>query len=172
MDTKTLIVGGNVAPETVDGSVEFQNISFAYPDREQILNEFSLSIPKGKTTAIVGPTGSGKSTIVRLLLRFYDPQAGVIQLDNHALQDWDLERLRQSIGFVSQSVYLLDGTVWENILYGRPNATEDEVIAAAKSAEVHDFIESLPEGYHTSIGERGLKEWGQSQRNFDCTSHS
>ena len=165
LDTKTLIVGGNVAPETVDGSVEFQNISFAYPDREQILNEFSLSIPKGKTTAIVGPTGSGKSTIVRLLLRFYDPQAGVIQLDNYALQDWDLERLRQSIGLVSQSVYLFDGTVWENILYGRPNATEDEVIAAAKSAEVHDFIESLPEGYHTSIGERGLKlSGGQSQR--------
>ena len=126
---------------------------------------FSLSIPVGKTTAIVGPTGSGKSTIVRLLLRFYDPQEGVITLDGQDIKDWDLERLRQSIGLVSQSVYLFDGTVWDNILYGRPEASEADVIAAAKAAEVHDFIESLPKGYHTPIGERGLKlSGGQSQR--------
>ena len=165
LDTQTSIVGGKHAPETVEGGVEFKNLSFAYPDRETILQDFSLSIPAGQTVAIVGPTGSGKSTIVRLLLRFYDPQSGHITLDNTALEKWDLERLRQSIGLVSQSVYLFDGSIWDNILYGRPDATEAEVIAAAKSAEVHEFIETLPEGYHTSIGERGLKlSGGQSQR--------
>ena len=165
LDTQTAIVGGEHAPEKVDGGVELKDVSFAYPDREPILEHFSLSIPAGQTVAIVGPTGSGKSTIVRLLLRFYDPQSGTIALDNQPLDDWNLDTLRQSIGLVSQSVYLFDGSIWDNILYGRPGATEDEVIAAAKAAEVHEFIETLPQGYHTPIGERGLKlSGGQSQR--------
>ncbi len=165
LDTDTLIVGGVVSPEAVSGTVEVQSVDFAYPEREPILQNFSLSIPQGKTTAIVGPTGSGKSTIVRLMLRFYDPQGGVITLDGHDLKEWDLEALRQSIGLVSQSVYLFDGTIWDSILYGRPDATNEQVIAAAKAAEVHEFIETLPKGYQTQIGERGLKlSGGQSQR--------
>ena len=165
LDTQTSIVGGKHMPDLVEGGVELKAVSFAYPDRESILQDFSLSIPAGQTVAIVGPTGSGKSTIVRLLLRFYEPQSGQITLDDTALENWDLDSLRQSIGLVSQSVYLFDGSIWDNILYGRPDATEEEVIAAAKSAEVHEFIETLPQGYHTSIGERGLKlSGGQSQR--------
>ena len=165
LDTQTAIVGGKHAPKKVEGGVELTDVSFAYPDREPILEDFSLSIPAGQTVAIVGPTGSGKSTIVRLLLRFYDPQSGTITLDDQSLGAWDLDTLRQSIGLVSQSVYLFDGSIWDNILYGRPDATEEEVIAAAKSAEVHEFIETLPQGYHTPIGERGLKlSGGQSQR--------
>ena len=165
LDTQTAIVGGEHAPKKVEGGVELTDVSFAYPDREPILEDFSLSIPAGQTVAIVGPTGSGKSTIVRLLLRFYDPQSGTITLDDQSLGAWDLDTLRQSIGLVSQSVYLFDGSIWDNILYGRPDATEEEVIAAAKSAEVHEFIETLPQGYHTPIGERGLKlSGGQSQR--------
>lgn len=165
LDTQTAIVGGEHAPKEVAGGVEFQEVSFAYPDREPILENFSLSIPAGQTVAIVGPTGSGKSTIVRLLLRFYDSQSGSITLDNTGLKEWDLDALRKSVGLVSQSVYLFDGSIWDNILYGRPNATEEEVIAAAKAAEVHEFIETLPQGYHTPIGERGLKlSGGQSQR--------
>lgn len=165
LDTQTSIVGGKHAPDIVDGGVELKGVSFAYPDREPILQNFSLSIPAGQTVAIVGPTGSGKSTIVRLLLRFYDPQSGQITLDKESLNTWDLDRLRQSIGLVSQSVYLFDGSIWDNILYGSPSATEEDVIAAAKSAEVHAFIETLPQGYHTPIGERGLKlSGGQSQR--------
>ena len=165
LDTQASIVGGKHAPDIVDGGVELKGVSFAYPDREPILQNFSLSIPAGQTVAIVGPTGSGKSTIVRLLLRFYDPQSGQITLDKESLNTWDLDRLRQSIGLVSQSVYLFDGSIWDNILYGSPSATEEEVIAAAKSAEVHAFIETLPQGYHTPIGERGLKlSGGQSQR--------
>lgn len=165
LDTQAAIVGGDHAPAKVDGGVELKDVSFAYPDREPILENFSLSIPPGQTVAIVGPTGSGKSTIVRLLLRFYDPQSGRIALDNQSLGDWNLDTLRQSIGLVSQSVYLFDGSIWDNILYGRPDATEEEVVAAAKAAEVHEFIETLPQGYHTPIGERGLKlSGGQSQR--------
>ena len=157
--------GGEHAPEKVEGGVELKDVSFAYPDREPILQDFSLSIPAGQTVAIVGPTGSGKSTIVRLLLRFYDPQSGSITLDSIGLKEWELDTLRQSIGLVSQSVYLFDGSIWDNILYGRPDATEEDVIAAAKAAEVHEFIETLPQGYHTPIGERGLKlSGGQSQR--------
>ena len=165
LDTQTAIVGGEHAPEQVEGGVELNGVSFAYPDREPILDGFSLSIPAGQTVAIVGPTGSGKSTIVRLLLRFYDPQSGQITLDNTDLHQWNLDTLRQSIGLVSQSVYLFDGSIWDNILYGRPEATEEDVIAAAKAAEVHEFIQTLPQGYHTPIGERGLKlSGGQSQR--------
>ena len=165
LDTDKAIVGGDHAPEKVAGGVELTDVSFAYPDREPILQDFSLSVPAGQTVAIVGPTGSGKSTIVRLLLRFYDPQSGNITLDNTELKEWDLDALRQSVGLVSQSVYLFDGSIWDNILYGRPDATEEDVIAAAKAAEVHEFIETLPQGYHTSIGERGLKlSGGQSQR--------
>ena len=165
LDTQTAIVGGEHAPEKVQGGVELKDLSFAYPDREPILQGFSLSIPAGQTVAIVGPTGSGKSTIVRLLLRFYDPQSGSITMDSIGLKEWELDTLRQSIGLVSQSVYLFDGSIWDNILYGRPDATEEDVIAAAKAAEVHEFIETLPQGYHTPIGERGLKlSGGQSQR--------
>ena len=146
LDTQTAIVGGEHAPKKVEGGVELKDVSFAYPDREPILQDFSLSIPAGQTVAIVGPTGSGKSTIVRLLLRFYDPQSGSITLDSTGLKEWELDTLRQSIGLVSQSVYLFDGSIWDNILYGRPDATEEDVVAAAKAAEVHEFIETLPQG--------------------------
>lgn len=165
LDRQSETVDGQVELPKIDGEIRLDRVSFAYPNRETVLEDFSLHVPAGKTVAIVGPTGSGKSTIVRLLLRFYDVTEGSITIDGVSIYDMKLAQLRGSIGLVSQSVYLFDGTVWDNIVYGRPDAREEEVIAAAIKAEIHDFIQSLPQGYHTPIGERGVKlSGGQSQR--------
>lgn len=165
LDARSEIVDGPETLGQVKGEMSLENISFTYPDREIILDNFSLHIPKGKTTAVVGPTGSGKSTLVRLLLRFYDPQEGNVQLDGVDIKDLPVVTVRKAIGLVSQSVYLFDGTVWDNIIYGRPDAIEEDVFEAAHLADIHGFILELPDGYKTQIGERGLKlSGGQAQR--------
>ena len=167
LDTPIAIRPGNTALPTADvsGEVSFENVSFAYHERQPILKNLSLRIPAGKTTAIVGSTGSGKSTLVKLLLRFYEVSGGHITLDGLDLQSLKLRDLRKAIGLVSQDVFLFHGTAAENIAYGSFNATRDEIQRAAKVAEAHEFIVELPDGYDTIVGERGQKlSGGQRQR--------
>jgi len=167
LNTPVAIRPGTTALPTaqVSGEVIFENVSFGYHERQPILKNLSLKIPAGKTTAIVGSTGSGKSTLVKLLLRFYEVNAGQIFLDGLDLQSLTLRDLRKSIGLVSQDVFLFHGTVAENIAYGSFNATLDEITRAASVAEAHDFIVGLPDGYDTIVGERGQKlSGGQRQR--------
>ena len=149
----------------VRGHVVFQNVSFSYAQRSSILKGISLEIPAGQTVAVVGATGSGKSTLVKLLLRFYAPQSGQILLDGTSVSEIELTDLRRAIGLVSQDVFLFHGTVRDNIAYGSWNASFEEIIAASKVAEAHEFISELPQGYDTLVGERGIKlSGGQRQR--------
>ncbi|OUL18766.1 ABC transporter [Nostoc sp. T09] len=167
LDTPIAIHPGNIAlpVETVRGEVEFKNVTFAYKDRLPVVKNLSLQIPAGNTIAIVGSTGSGKSTLVKLLLRLYELHTGSITLDGIELQNLNLRDLRRCIGLVSQDVFLFHGTVAENIAYGSFDATEQEIITAAKVAEAHEFITYLPQGYETIVGERGQKlSGGQRQR--------
>jgi ATP-binding cassette subfamily B protein len=151
--------------EQVRGELVLKNVTFTYRDRHPVIQNLSLQIPAGKTIAIVGSTGSGKSTLVKLLLRLYEVQSGTITLDGIELQKLQLRDLRRAIGLVSQDVFLFHGTVRENIAYGTFDATPAEVIAAAEIAEAHDFISKLPQGYDTLVGERGQKlSGGQQQR--------
>lgn len=150
---------------SVRGEIELKDVTFAYRERQPVIDRLSLHIPAGQTIAIVGATGSGKSTIVKLLLRLYEIQSGGINLDGINLQDLQLQDLRRAIGLVSQDVFLFHGTVAENIRYGSFEASLEEVIAAAKIAEAHEFIVQLPQGYDTIVGERGQKlSGGQRQR--------
>jgi len=147
------------------GSIEFRQVSFGYESERTILHNISFSIVPGTTTAIVGPTGSGKSTISRLLLRFYDPQSGNILIDGQDLLDLTQHSLRQAIGVVPQDTVLFNDTLYYNIAYGDPKADEDRILAAAKAAQLDDFIQRLPGGYQTVVGERGLKlSGGEKQR--------
>ena len=167
LDTPIAIRTGSVALPTsqVSGDIVFDNVTFGYHERQPILKNLSLKIPAGKTIAIVGATGSGKSTLIKLLLRFYEVSSGHITLDGLDLQSLDLRDLRRAIGLVSQDVFLFHGSVAENIAYGSFNATISEITAAAKIAEADDFIVGLPQGYGTVVGERGQKlSGGQRQR--------
>ncbi len=167
LDTKSDIEDGTTALPTanVAGEVRFDDVHFAYSNGAQILNGLSFHIPAGETAAIVGSTGAGKSTIIKMLLRFYDVNAGEITLDGHDLRDLQMADLRNSIGLVSQDVFLFHGTVRENIAYGTFDATHEQIVQAATIAEAHDFIMSLPQGYDTIVGERGQKlSGGQRQR--------
>nr|WP_222620717.1 ABC transporter ATP-binding protein [Sphaerospermopsis sp. LEGE 00249] len=167
LDTPIEIHTGNInlPVELVRGAVEFQNVTFAYKDRLPVIKHLSLEIPAGNTIAIVGSTGSGKSTLVKLLLRFYEAQYGKITLDGVNLQSLNLRDLRRCIGLVSQDVFLFHGTVAENIAYGTFDASQEDIIMAAKVAEADDFIMRLPQGYETIVGERGQKlSGGQKQR--------
>jgi ATP-binding cassette, subfamily B, bacterial len=165
LDTPVQIQTGKIPLSSVQGKVDFEQVTFAYPSRNPVFTELSLHIPAGKTTAIVGSTGSGKSTLVKLLLRLYDVNAGRITIDDFDIRDLNLQDLRRNIGLVSQDVFLFHGTVADNIAYGTFEATEQEIITAAKIAEAHEFIEQLPEGYQTIVGERGQKlSGGQRQR--------
>ncbi len=165
LDTPVQIEDGGTVLQQVRGEVRFEEVSFAYPQRPPLLSGFSLTIPAGQTVAIVGSTGSGKSTLLRLLLRFFDVDAGRVTLDGHDVRDLTLASLRQSVGLVSQHVFLFPGSVRDNIAYGRADASDEEVIAAATLAEAHEFIAMLPEGYDTIIGEQGQKlSGGQRQR--------
>ncbi|WP_341527081.1 ABC transporter ATP-binding protein [Nostoc sp. UHCC 0302] len=167
LDTPIAIHTGNVAlpVNAVRGEVQFKDVTFAYQERFPVVKNLSLNIPAGKTIAIVGSTGSGKSTLVKLLLRLYEVKTGKITLDGIDLQDLNLRDLRRCIGLVSQDVFLFHGTVAENIAYGSFDATEHEILMAAKVAEAHEFITLLPEGYETIVGERGQKlSGGQRQR--------
>lgn len=161
-----IVDGGRELPlDAVKGDIQFDDVRFAYSNGAAVLKSLSLAIPAGNTAAIVGATGAGKSTVIKLLLRLYDVTGGAVRLDGHDVRDLQLHNLRGAIGLVSQDVFLFHGTVLENILYGRPEATEQEVIEAAKIAEAHDFIMSLPQGYATIVGERGQKlSGGQRQR--------
>ena len=155
------------APVTgrVRGEFVFHNVSFEYTESIPVLEDVSLEIPAKSVVALVGPTGVGKTTLVSLIPRFYDVTSGSITLDGRDLCDYTLDSLRQQISIVLQDVFLFYGTVRENLLFGRPNADEAEMIAAAKAANAHDFIADLPEGYDTLIGERGVKlSGGQKQR--------
>jgi len=167
LDTPVAIHPGQMPLPTdrVQGDIWLKDVSFSYRDRTPVVERLSLHIPAGKTTAIVGSTGSGKSTLVKLLLRLYEISDGEITLDGHDIRTLQLRDLRRSMGLVSQDVFLFHGTVWENITYGTPEATFREVEAAAKIAEAHEFIGQLPQGYDTVVGERGQKlSGGQRQR--------
>jgi ATP-binding cassette subfamily B protein len=157
---------GTVTPEApARGALELRSVTFGYVDGHDVLRDVDLDIPAGQTVALVGATGGGKSSLVKLLLRFYEPNAGAILLDGKPLDAYPLAYLRAQLAWVSQEVFLFDGTVYENIAYGRQGASEADVIAAAKAAEAHDFIAALPGGYETAIGERGIKlSGGQRQR--------
>jgi ATP-binding cassette, subfamily B, bacterial len=165
LDTPVAIDSGHLPLPPVRGEIELRDVTFAYPDRSTVVKQLSLNIPAGETIAIVGATGSGKSTLVKLLLRLYEIQSGIITLDGINIKDLHLADLRKSIGLVSQDVFLFHGSVRENIAYGSPDANLDSVIAAAKIAEADEFIDRLPEGYDTIVGERGQKlSGGQRQR--------
>jgi ATP-binding cassette subfamily B protein len=167
LDTAIAIPHGNnsLPIATIARQVQFDNITFAYNERNDILKNLSLQIPAGATIGIVGATGSGKSTLVKLLLRFYEVQGGRILIDDIDIRDLNLFDLRRCIGWVSQDVFLFHGTVAENIAYGSFDASHEEIIHAAKLAEAHEFILQLPQGYDTIVGERGQKlSGGQRQR--------
>lgn len=149
----------------VKGNIELKNVSFRYNKQAEVLQDVNLSIPAGSTTAFVGPSGGGKTTLCHLIPRFYDVVDGKITIDGHDIRDVTLSSLRHQIGFVQQDVFLFTGTIRENILYGNPAAPEEEMIEAAKKAQIHEFILTLPDGYDTYVGERGVKlSGGQKQR--------
>ncbi|MCB9608003.1 MAG: ABC transporter ATP-binding protein [Polyangiaceae bacterium] len=151
-------------PEPVRGGVSFEDISFAY-DETPVLHDVSLEAPAGKTLGLVGATGSGKSTLLKLLLRFETPSAGTVRVDGEDVQALDTKELRRAIGYVAQDPFLTDGTLLENIAYGELEPDLEKVRAAARAAEAHAFIESLPDGYDSQVGERGLQlSGGQRQR--------
>ena len=165
LDTKVGIVEGNHSLESIQGDINFKNIDFAYSNREGVLKNLNLSIPSGSTVGLVGATGSGKTTLIRLLLRFHDSSNGKISIDGFDVRDLTLNSLRKSIGLVSQNTTLFPGSVRENILYGNPDASQDEIINAAKVGEALAFIEELPNKWDTNIGEDGHKlSGGQRQR--------
>ncbi|WP_069790326.1 ABC transporter ATP-binding protein [Cyanobacterium sp. IPPAS B-1200] len=167
LDTPIQIHSGDIPLSFAhtQGEIHLKDVTFSYFEREPVLQHLNLDIPAGKTTAIVGSTGSGKSTIIKLLLRLYEINSGMITLDGINIQDIVLYDLRRAIGLVSQDVFLFHGSVRENIAYGSPDATEEDVISAAKNAEAHEFIMELPQGYDTVVGERGQKlSGGQRQR--------
>jgi ATP-binding cassette, subfamily B, bacterial len=165
LDTPIAIDSGNSALPPVKGEVILDRVSFAYAQRQGTIEDLSLQIPAGKTTAIVGTTGSGKSTLVKLLLRLYEINSGRITLDGIDIKSLHLADLRKAIGLVSQDVFLFHGSVRENIAYGNPDVSLEAVINAAKIAEADEFIHTLPQGYETIVGERGQKlSGGQRQR--------
>lgn len=149
----------------VTGNIEFKNVSFSYDDEEIVLRNIDLKIKAGKTVALVGSSGSGKTTLCSLIPRFYDVSDGSITIDGYDVRDVTTKSLREAVGIVQQDVYIFSGTIRDNIEYGKPGATAEEIIAAAKNANIHDFIMSLKNGYDTFVGERGVRlSGGQKQR--------
>ena len=165
LDTEIGIVEGDTSLDSVRGEIEFSDVEFSYPNREVVLNDVDLTVSAGKTVGLVGSTGSGKTTLVRLLLRFHDPDSGTVTLDGHDVRELTLDSLRGSIALVSQTTTLFPGSVRENVRYGDPDADEAAVIEAARIAEALSFIEELPDGWDTDIGEGGHRlSGGQRQR--------
>ena len=168
METESEIKDADNAAELTDvkGHVRYDHVSFHYSDDETpVLSDISIDIPAGKSIALVGPSGSGKTTICSLLPRFYDVTGGSITVDGKDIRGLTLKSLRSQIGMVQQDVYLFDGTIKDNIAYGKPGASDEEIIKAAKCASIHDFIMELPDGYDTYVGERGTRlSGGQKQR--------
>ena len=164
---KSSVIDGHIhlPTEDVRGQMRLEQVEFAYSDGREVIRNLSLDVPAGDTIAIVGATGAGKSTVIKLLLRFYDVTAGRVLLDGLDLRELRQEDIRRAIGLVSQDVFLFHGTVRENIAYGDPDAPIDRIIEAARVAEAHEFISQLPQGYDTVVGERGQKlSGGQRQR--------
>lgn len=158
--------GEGEVPETVRGEIQFNDVSFSYEkEKGDVLADISIKIKEGENIAVVGPSGSGKTTLCSLVSRFYEPHQGQILLDGKDIREYSLEGLRNAIGVVQQDVYLFSGSVLENILYGKKDGTRQEAVEAAKKAGAHEFIQSLPEGYDTYVGERGVMlSGGQKQR--------
>ena len=151
--------------EPIKGNVRFENVHFSYNQDEEVLNAINLDIPAGSTVALIGPTGVGKTTLVSLIPRFYDVVEGRVSIDGVDVREIELDQLHQSVSMVLQDVFLFHGTIRENILFGKPNATEEEMIRAAEIANASEFIDHMPNGYDTLIGERGVKlSGGQKQR--------
>jgi ATP-binding cassette subfamily B protein len=160
-----ILDSGNTELLRARGAVEFSNVSFAYPSASYVFEDLSFSVPAGAAVGISGPTGSGKTTLLNLMMRFYDPLRGHILLDGLDLRDYVLSDLRSQFSIVLQEPVLFSSTIAENIAYGRPEASTDEVIAAAKAAAAHDFICALPQGYETMVGDRGARlSGGERQR--------
>ena len=149
----------------VKGSIDYKDVSFRYNEEESVLEHINVHVDAGRSVALVGPSGGGKSTLCSLLPRFYDVTSGAVCIDDKDVRTLTQQSLRNAIGIVQQDVYLFGGTVRENIAYGKPNATMDEIVEAAKEANIHDFILTLPDGYDTFVGERGARlSGGQKQR--------
>lgn len=167
LDEKPQIIDKPNALEILDvkGDIEFANVNFSYVEGKDALKSINFKIPAGKTVALVGHSGGGKSTIMNMILRFYDPQNGQVKLDGHDIRDLTVKSLRSSMSVVNQEVMLFDDTVLENIRYGKEGATEEQIIRAAKLAEADEFISELPEKYHTKVGQNGIRlSGGQRQR--------
>ena len=157
--------GLGISVERLSGEVEFRQVSFSYDEQEPVLEEVSCLIRPGERVAIVGPSGVGKTTMISLILRFYQPTRGEIWFDGRPASEYELASLRQRIGYVSQSILLLSGTIGENVRYGNPEASQAQVEGAARAAGIHGFVTSLPEGYDSAVGERGVNlSQGQAQR--------
>ena len=163
--------GGTKEIDAIRGDIEFSDVSFGYDttdteDRQRmVINHLNMSVRAGETVALVGPSGGGKSTLCNLIPRFYNLSGGKITIDGTDIRDITLPSLRRAIGSVSQSIFLFDGTIRENIAYGAPDATEEQIVGAAKRANIHDYIMTLDRGYDTRVGERGVKlSGGQRQR--------
>ncbi|MFL0194250.1 ABC transporter ATP-binding protein [Clostridium sp. WILCCON 0269] len=167
VDTEPKIVNkkGAASLKNVKGNIEYKNVSFSYNEEKQVLNNVNIKIEAGRKIAFVGPSGGGKTTLCSLLPRFYDVSSGSVMIDGMDVRDVTIESLRNSIGIVQQDVYLFSGTLKENIKYGKPEASDEDIIKAAKEANIHDYIMTLDNGYDTYVGERGVKlSGGQKQR--------
>lgn len=167
IETKPEIVDkkGAVPLKDVKGQITYKDVSFNYDENSEVLDKVNISIAAGKTVALVGPSGGGKTTLCSLLPRFYDVTGGSVSIDGKDVRDVKLKSLRSTIGIVQQDVYLFAGSVRDNIAYGKPDATDEEIIEAAKNANIHDFVMSLDDGYDTYVGERGARlSGGQKQR--------
>ena len=153
-----------VSTTNLEGNVEFKNVHFGYNPDKIIINDFSSKVKEGQKVAIVGPTGAGKTTMIKLLMRFYDVSDGAILVDGHDVRSFNRSELRELFGMVLQDTWLFNGTIMENIRYGRPGATDEEVINAAKAAHVHHFIQTLPDGYNMVLNEEASNvSQGQKQ---------
>ena len=165
LDQPITIVGGTVDAGRLRGEIEFQNLSFSYENSDLILDNLTLKVPAGQSVALLGATGAGKTTILNLILRLFDPQQGKVIIDGLDIKEYSLDSLRNNISIVSQDIFLFSGSIYDNIAYSKQDALPDEVYTAAKNAAIHEFIMSLKDGYKTIVGEKGVKlSGGQRQR--------
>lgn len=163
-DEEDQTVPNPVSVEGLDGRVDFNDVNFGYDENKTIINDFTAHVKPGQKIAIVGPTGAGKTTMIKLLMRFYDVNSGEILIDGHNVKDFNRTELREMFGMVLQDTWLFNGTIMDNIRYGRLNATDEEVIEAAKAAHVHHFVKTLPDGYKMELNEEGTNvSQGQKQ---------